>query len=467
MCFIHGRGAVTCLPSMTYAPEAHVDGAGIFGVNPPKGAGEGVRALRRGHQVNVIGPEAVAQDGDAMVTPTALFIKRPQKPLDLPESVRYCPNQQGGEIPEFIVRMSESTFSLQKGVDRMNRVPYLFAAGFLILLLAVPVRAQNITGTLTGIVTDSTGSAIPTAQVVLINQATAGRQTTSTNDAGIFLFASILPGTYTVEISMGGFRSYQVKDINVTMNERRTLGNVVLQVGQVQERVEVTAEATPVQTASSERAGLITTTQLLNTAIRGRDFVSLIATLPGVYDENMQSRDVSKGPARAASTSTAAAPLRSTSPSTASRTPTPAPTAARTSSRTWMRWPRSLFSPATTRPSTAATAAAPSTSPPRAARRSSTAAPIGSTGTKASTPTASSATARERSGRSSAFRTSATLSAARSTPRTSTRTRTSCSSSGRRSSCAGRTSQQRCSSLLPPPPSGRATSRTRATSTAT
>jgi hypothetical protein len=56
---------------MTYAPEAHVDGAGIFGVNPPKGAGEGVRALRRGHQVNVIGPEAVAQDGDAMVTPTA------------------------------------------------------------------------------------------------------------------------------------------------------------------------------------------------------------------------------------------------------------------------------------------------------------------------------------------------------------------------------------------------------------
>jgi hypothetical protein len=58
----------------------------------------------------------------------------------------------------------------------------------------------------------------------------------------------------------------------------------------------VTAEITPVQTASSERAGLVTSTQLMNTAIRGRDFVSLIATLPGIYDENMQSRDVSKGP---------------------------------------------------------------------------------------------------------------------------------------------------------------------------
>ena len=80
------------------------------------------------------------------------------------------------------------------------------------------------------------------------------------------------------------------------MNERRSLGEIVMQVGQLSERVEVTAEVTPVQTASSERAGLVTGTQLLNTAIRGRDFVSLIATLPGIYDENMQSRDVSKGP---------------------------------------------------------------------------------------------------------------------------------------------------------------------------
>jgi len=178
----------------------------------------------------------------------------------------------------------------------MNRVPFTLAVGLLILLLAVPIHAQNITGTLTGIVTDSSGAVIPGAQVVLTNQATGGRQTSTTNDAGIFLFASILPGTYSVEISMGGFKSYQVRDVAVTMNERRTLGNVILEVGQVQERVEVVAEATPVQVASSERAGLITTTQLLNTAIRGRDFVSLIATLPGVYDENMQSRDVSKGP---------------------------------------------------------------------------------------------------------------------------------------------------------------------------
>ncbi|MBE0658217.1 MAG: TonB-dependent receptor [Bryobacteraceae bacterium] len=163
-------------------------------------------------------------------------------------------------------------------------------------MLIVPVSAQNITAALTGTVVDPAGAVIPSAQVTLINQATSDRQSSTSNASGIFLFPSILPGTYAVEVTMAGFRSYQVKDINVTMNERRSLGNLVLQVGQVQERVEVTAEATPVQTASSERAGVVTTTQLLNTAIRGRDFVSLVATLPGVVDQNMESRSVSKGP---------------------------------------------------------------------------------------------------------------------------------------------------------------------------
>jgi hypothetical protein len=170
------------------------------------------------------------------------------------------------------------------------------ATAVLLLLLAIPTLSQNITGVITGTVTDSGGAVIPNAQVTLTNQQTRATQTMSSNEAGVFVFPSVLSGTYTVDVSVAGFRSYQVRDVTVTMNERRSLGEIVMQVGQVQERVEVTAEVTPVQTASSERAGLVTSTQLMNTAIRGRDFVALIATLPGVYDENMQSRDVSKGP---------------------------------------------------------------------------------------------------------------------------------------------------------------------------
>jgi hypothetical protein len=169
-------------------------------------------------------------------------------------------------------------------------------AGVLLLLLAFPASSQTISALITGTVTDSAGAVIPNARVTLTNQQTRAAQSLSSNDSGVFVFPSVLPGAYTVEISVAGFRSHQTKDVTVSMNERRSLGEIMLQVGQVQERVEVTAEVTPVQTASSERAGLVAGTQLLNTAIRGRDFVALIASLPGIYDENMQARDVSKGP---------------------------------------------------------------------------------------------------------------------------------------------------------------------------
>ena len=123
------------------------------------------------------------------------------------------------------------------------------AASLLILCLAVPALTQNISGVITGTVADTAGAVIPNAQVALTNQQTRAAQSIRSNDAGIFVFASVLPGTYTIEVSVPGFRSHQVRDVAVTMNERRSLGEIVLQVGQVQERLEVTAEVTPVQTA--------------------------------------------------------------------------------------------------------------------------------------------------------------------------------------------------------------------------
>ena len=168
----------------------------------------------------------------------------------------------------------------------------------LVLLLAATMQlsAQNVSATVSGVVKDPAGSSIPNANVTLTNQDTRAAQTITTNEAGVFVYSSVLPGVYNLDITSAGFRTYQIRDIRLTINERRSLGDIALQVGQVQERVEVTAEVTPVQTASSERAGLVAGTQLQNTAIRGRDFVALIATLPGIIDLNSQSRDVSKGP---------------------------------------------------------------------------------------------------------------------------------------------------------------------------
>ncbi len=175
----------------------------------------------------------------------------------------------------------------------MSKRPILIICAIL-ALLAVPwsAYAQNVNGSVSGTVKDTGGAVIPGAEVALTNLATKNVEKTLTNDVGIFLFPSVLPGTYNVTVTMTGFRTFQMKDLAVVTNEKRTTGDIVLEVGGIQEVVEVEAVATPVQTSSSERAGLVSGDQILNVAIKGRDFIGLLSTLPGVVDTNAGSREV-------------------------------------------------------------------------------------------------------------------------------------------------------------------------------
>ena len=172
------------------------------------------------------------------------------------------------------------------------KIRLLGAAIGLAALFVLPLHGQNVTASLTATVLDQAGAAVPSAEVTLTNQATGLVLTSATNLAGVVDYPSLLPGRYTLQVTMKGFRTLQMRDIVLTANERRSLGNLTLQLGQVQESVNVAAEATPVQTASSERAGLVSGEQLLNIAIKGRDFLGLLSTLPGVVDTNAGSREV-------------------------------------------------------------------------------------------------------------------------------------------------------------------------------
>jgi len=160
------------------------------------------------------------------------------------------------------------------------------------LLAAAQLSSQNISGMVSGTVKDPAGSVIPNAAITLTNQATGVAQKIATNEAGLFVFPSVLPGTYSLEVAVTGFRTHQVRDLTVTANERRSLGEITLQVGQLQERVQVIAEATPIQTASSERAALMSGDQVLNLGVKGRDFLALLSALPGIIDTRVGVREV-------------------------------------------------------------------------------------------------------------------------------------------------------------------------------
>jgi len=84
--------------------------------------------------------------------------------------------------------------------------------------------SQTITGTVSGTLKDPAGAVVPGADVTLINQTTGATQKTTTNELGLFVFPSVLPGTYSLEASASGFKTLRLRDITVTANERRSLG---------------------------------------------------------------------------------------------------------------------------------------------------------------------------------------------------------------------------------------------------
>src|SRR5438067_12943475 len=103
-----------------------------------------------------------------------------------------------------------------------RRITRIGVCALALALFIAPAFSQNISGSLTGTVKDSAGAVIPRVDVKLTNTSTGAVQTNSTNESGVFLFASVLPGSYSVEISTAGFQSYRVSKVEMTLNERRS-----------------------------------------------------------------------------------------------------------------------------------------------------------------------------------------------------------------------------------------------------
>ncbi len=153
----------------------------------------------------------------------------------------------------------------------------------LTLLYAAPSSAQITTGTVSGTVTDSTGGVIPGVTVVLISQSRSTRLApVVTNTSGEFVVAGVTADTYTVEVSLTGFKTFQRQNIAVTGGARVAVPTIVLEAGGQTETVQVTAEAPLIQAQSGERSAVVDTLQVQNLPLSSRNFASLVALTPGV-----------------------------------------------------------------------------------------------------------------------------------------------------------------------------------------
>jgi hypothetical protein len=133
-------------------------------------------------------------------------------------------------------------------------------------------------------VADSSGGVIAGATVELTNDLTKQVRTFPSDSKGTFIFTDLVPGSYSVRISHPGFKVYAQNNISVSAEERVALHEIRLAVGDVSNTVTVEAEAAHVATDSSDRAINVTTRQIEDTPIRGRDFKAITRDLPGVQD---------------------------------------------------------------------------------------------------------------------------------------------------------------------------------------
>lgn len=153
------------------------------------------------------------------------------------------------------------------------------------LVFSLPLAAQTNNSSITGTVLDSTGAAVPDATVTARNQEQNTVVTTLTNADGIFVFPQLLPATYTLTVEKAGFKKLEKRDLMLNNNSTLSAGIISLEVGAVQQTVEVVAEGAQLQMDSSEQATSIVGTQVENVNVNGRSFLTLLQVVPGIYTE--------------------------------------------------------------------------------------------------------------------------------------------------------------------------------------
>ncbi|MBY0503881.1 MAG: carboxypeptidase-like regulatory domain-containing protein [Bryobacteraceae bacterium] len=164
---------------------------------------------------------------------------------------------------------------------------YLLSAS--LLLSAALAFGQTFYGTVVGAVSDSSGSAMPQATVVLINAGRADRRTTQTDADGNYQFVNLAPGQYRVEIEKTGFRRLVRENVLVEVQSTARI-DAAMQVGDVSQVLEVTAQTPLLQTENASLGQVVEARKVLEMPLNGRNVFSLVALAPGVVPGGQSSQ---------------------------------------------------------------------------------------------------------------------------------------------------------------------------------
>jgi hypothetical protein len=157
----------------------------------------------------------------------------------------------------------------------------VFLASLFVLLFscAQSLFAQG-QGTISGLVTDSSGAVMPGAQVKITNQLTGLNRMFITNQSGNYEAPALIVGTYSVEVSASGFATYKQTDIGLNVNANLRV-DAHLHLSSAQQSVEVKADTVQIQAEDATVGQVVNGQQVEALSVNGRNFTSLAALVPG------------------------------------------------------------------------------------------------------------------------------------------------------------------------------------------
>jgi len=157
----------------------------------------------------------------------------------------------------------------------------LFAAT-LLLASIIPLNAQD-RAAISGTILDPSGSVVENAKVEMSSPATGLHRETVTGPTGIYGFASLPVGAYTISISKDGFKPFEIQHLDLLYGQIRTV-DATLQVGATSESVQITASAESVNRSNAEIDGVIESPQIREIPLNGRNWATLMTLAPGAIN---------------------------------------------------------------------------------------------------------------------------------------------------------------------------------------
>ncbi len=158
---------------------------------------------------------------------------------------------------------------------RLTSVSFLLA-----VLVAAPLFSQTFRGGISGTVADASGAAVPGASVKLVSPDTGLTRDGVASSSGEFVFQDLPLGNYDITVTQAGFDTVHVSGLVVDAGKISTIA-VKLEVAKLATTVEVQAMSVAIETASAAETSLISTKQILDIPLNGRDFTQLLKFNPG------------------------------------------------------------------------------------------------------------------------------------------------------------------------------------------